>query len=122
MDMNQMMQMFMMLNMNNMDNPMINNTNKSMNSIQNLPMMNNLINMMNNKTNNSDHNSNFSSIEPKYYTIKNLDPLSNNKLNKTKKNLSLFFNCIYGFNKKINTNGTKIYINYYNLEKIELYS
>ena len=43
------------------------------------------------------------------------------KLNKTKKNLSLFFNCIYDFNKKITNNWTKIYINYYNLEKIELY-
>ncbi len=43
------------------------------------------------------------------------------KLNKTKKNLSLFFNCIYDFNKKITNNGTKIYINYYNLEKIGLY-
>ena len=121
MDMNQMMQMFMMLNMNNMSNPMVNNTNKNMDLIKNLQMMNNMINIMNNKANNSDQNSNFSSIEPEYYSIKNIDPLSNNKLNKTKKNLSLFFNCIYDFNKKINTNGTKIYINYYNLEKIELY-
>ena len=121
MDMNQMMQMFMMLNMNNMNNPMINNTNKNMNLTQSLQMMNNFINIMNNKANNPNQNTNLPSIEPEYYSIKNIDPLNDNKLSKTNKNLSLFFNCIYDFNKKIIINGTKIYINYYNLEKIELY-
>ena len=120
MDMNQLMQMFMMFNLNKMNNPMINNANKNINLSQ-LQMMNIFINIMNSKGNNSIQNSNFSSIEPEYYTIRNIDPLNDNKLNKTKKNLSLFFNCIYDFNKKITNNGTKIYINYYNLEKIELY-
>ena len=120
MDMNQ-MQMFMMFNMNNMNYPMINNANQNMNISQWLQMMNNFINIMNNKGNNSSQNSNFSSIVPEYYTIINADPLNDNRLNKTKKNLSLFFNCIYDFNKKITNNGTIIYINYYNLEKIKLY-
>ena len=57
----------------------------------------------------------------RYYIIKNKDPLNNNNLSQTEKNLSIFFNCIHDFNKFINYNGTKIYINYYNLEKIELY-
>jgi len=74
---------------------------------------------MNSKGKNSIQNSNFSSFEPEYYTIRNIDPLNDYKLNKTKKNLSLFFNCIYDFNKKITNNGTKIYINYYNLEKMD---
>ena len=63
---------------------------------------------------------NFNSIQ-EYYKIKNKDPLKDNGLSKAKKNLSLFFNCIYDFNKAVNKIGTKIYINYYNLEKIELY-
>ena len=119
MDMNH-MQMFMMFNMNNMKYPMINNANQNMNISQWVQIMNNFINIMNNKGNNSSQN-NFSSIEPEYYTIINADPLNDNRLSKTKKNLSLFFNCIYDFNKKITNNGTTIYINYYNLEKIKLY-
>ena len=82
------------------------------------------------KMNSKPHNdSNQSSNYPlmqnfmnyRYYTIKNEDPLNNDNLSQTEKNLSIFFNCINDFNKFINYNGTKIYINYYNLEKIELY-
>lgn len=121
MDMNQMMQILMMSNMNNMSDPMMNDTKKNMNLNQWLQMMNNFISIMNNKSNNQNKNFNFPTVEPEFYTIKNMDPMRNNKLSKTKKNLSLFFNCIYDFNKKINNKGTKIYINYYKLEKIELY-
>ena len=118
MDMSQTMQMLMMFNMNN---SMINNNKINMNLSQWLQIMNNMLNNMSNKSNNSNQNSNFPTIEPEYYKLKNTEPLDNNELNKTQKNLSLFFNCIYNFNKKVNNNGTKIYINYYNLEKIELY-
>ena len=51
---------------------------------------------------------NFNSIQ-EYYQIKNKDPLKDNGLSKAKKNLSLFFNCIYDFNKALNKIGTKIY-------------
>ena len=56
-----------------------------------------------------------------FYNIKNKDPLNDSNLSQTQKNLSLFFNCISNFNKNINQFGSKIYINYYNLERIELY-
>ena len=81
---------------------------------------------MNSKPNNdSNQSSNYPLMQNfmnyRYYTIKNEDPLNNDNLSQTEKNLSIFFNCINDFNKFINYNGTKIYINYYNLEKIELY-
>ena len=62
---------------------------------------------------------NFMNFE--YYKLRNIDPLNDNNLSKTEKNLSIFFKCISNFNKIINNYDTKIYINYYNLEKIELY-
>ena len=96
MTMNMMMFQFQMMNSMNKNNPC------NLNQFYNTPSMGNFF----------IHD---------YYKIKNLDPLNDNNLTKTEKNLSLFFNCIYNFNKNINYNGTKIYINYYNLEKIELY-
>ena len=96
--------------MNNMNNYKINQT------------MSQMLQMIDYFTNNNPKipNYNFNSL-PEYYQIKNKYPLNDNGLNKTQKNLSLFFNCIYDFNKAFNYIGTKIYINYYNLEKIELY-
>ena len=56
-----------------------------------------------------------------YYKIIHQNPLSEKNLNKSQKNLSLFFNGITDFKKNIPKYGNKILINYYNLEKIELY-
>ena len=96
--------------MNNMNDYKINQT------------MSQMLQMIDIFTNNNSNlsNQNFNSV-PEYYKIKNKFPLNDKRLDKTKKNLSLFFNCIYDFNKVFNNIGTKIYINYYNLEKIELY-
>ena len=55
------------------------------------------------------------------YKIKHENPLDENNLNRKQINLSLFFNGITNFNKKIYKNGNKILLNYYNLEKIEIY-
>ena len=96
MKMNMMMLQFQMMNSMNKNNPC------NLNQFYNTPSMGNFFNS-------------------EYYKIKNSDPLNDNNLTRTEKNLSLFFNCIYNFNKNINYNGTKIYINYYNLEKIELF-
>jgi len=106
MNMNQQMQMnlnpypmnFMMPQFQMM-NPMYNN---GSNQFSNYPLMQNFLNY-------------------EYYKIRNQDPLNDNNLSKTEKNLSLFFNCISSFNKNIDRFGKKIYINYYNLERIELY-
>jgi hypothetical protein len=79
--------------------------------------------MMNNMCNNGSNQSfNFPlMMNYEFYKIKNQNPFYDNNLSQIQKNLSLFFLCIYDFKKAINSNGTKIYINYYNLEKIELY-
>ena len=115
-------------------NPIMNQMNLGQNMQMNIDpmaikMMMAQLQMMNSMYKNNPCNSNnFFNNTPvgnffnsEYYKIKNSDPLNNSNLTKTEKNLSLFFNCIYNFNKNINYNGTKIYINYYNLEKIELY-
>ena len=91
-----------------------------------LNMLMTQLQMMNGMHNNgSNQSSNYplmqNSMNYQYYKIKNQDPLNDNYLSQAEKNLSIFFNCIYDFNKIINNNGTKIYINYYNLEKVELY-
>ena len=108
-------------------NPMKMNHQMPMNlGPNNINMMMLQFQMMNNMYNNGSNQSfyypllqNFMNYE--YYKIRNKDPLNDNNLSQTEKNLSLFFNCISSFNKNIKQFGTKIYINYYNLEKIELY-
>ncbi len=56
-----------------------------------------------------------------YYNIKHKDVFNDKTLSKKEKNLLLFFNGITNFKKEYHKNGSKIIINYYNLEKIELY-
>ena len=59
-----------------------------------------------------------------YYKKQHENPLNDEKLSKIEKNLSLFFNGIAKFyvkHHKHHKNGNKIKINYYNIEKIELY-
>ena len=56
-----------------------------------------------------------------YYKIIHKKPLTETNLNRSQKNLSLFFNGITDFKKNIPKYGSKILINYYDLEKIELY-
>lgn len=82
-------------------------------------MMNNMNNNVPNQSPNYPLMQNFMNYG--YYKRKNQDPLNDSNLNQTEKNLLIFFKCISDFDKTINYNGTKIYINYYNLEKIELY-
>jgi hypothetical protein len=82
--------------------------------------------MMNDMYNNGLNQSFYYPLMPnfmnfEFYNKRNKDPLNDNNLSQTQKNLSLFFNCISSFNKNIKQFGTKIYINYYNLERIELY-
>ena len=48
-----------------------------------------------------------------YYKIIHQNPLSEKNLNKSQKNLSLFFNGITDFKKNIPKYGNKILINYY---------
>ena len=96
--MNMMMNQFQMMMMNNMNNNNLNNSGQ----FSNCPTMKSFMNY-------------------KYYNLRNQDPLNDSNLSQTEKNLSLFFNCICDFKKNTNNFGTKIFINYYNLEKIELY-
>lgn len=56
-----------------------------------------------------------------YYNIKHEDVLNDKTLSKKEKNVLLFFYGITNFKKEYHKNGSKIIINYYNLEKIELY-
>ena len=96
--MNMMMNQFQMMMMNNMNNNNLNNSGQ----FSNCPTMKSFMNY-------------------KYYNLRNQDALNDSNLSQTEKNLSIFFDCICDFNKNINNFGTKIYINYNNLEKIELY-
>jgi len=114
-----MMQQQMMMNFNNQMNPMMEQMmlnpniqqmimNLMMNpNMQQNPMMQQM--MMNQDTN--------------YYEYKIIhnDPLKEKNLKRNEINLSLFFNGITNFEKKIYKNGNKILLNYYNLEKIEIY-
>ena len=86
--------------------------------IQNMnPMNYQMMNMMNNNTMQWDNeNSNIV-----FNDIIHKDPINDERLTKSQKNLSLFFNGITNFNKNIQKIGSKIIINYYNLEKVELY-
>ena len=119
MEMNPMMQQQMMMNFNNQMNPMMEQMmlnpniqqmimNLMMNpNMQQNPMMQQM--MMNQDTN--------------YYEYKIIhnEPLKEKNLKRNEINLSLFFNGITNFEKKIYKNGNKILLNYYNLEKIEIY-
>ena len=115
MDMNPMMnQMNMNPKINQMNimdmNPMMEQINMMHESIMNqIMVMNNMV------------NNNYNSKSLVYYNIKHKNPLNDNKLSKIEKNLCLFFNGITNFNKNYHNNGNKIIINYYNLEKIDLY-
>jgi len=110
-------------------NPMYMNMNPQMK--MNMCPMNMMMNqfqmmmMNNNNLNDLSQFSNCPTMESfmnyKYYNLRNQYPLNDGNLSQTEKNLSIFFDCICDFNKNINNFGTKIYINYYNLEKIELY-
>ena len=101
MNINPMMNQMNMMNMN----PMIDQTN--------MMGMISMIDQMNMMARNPE--------KVAYYNIKHKNPLNDNKLNKIEKNLCLFFNGITNFHKNYNNNGNKIIINYYNLEKIDLY-
>ena len=119
MEMNPMTQQQTMMNFNNQMNPMMEQMmlnpniqqmimNLMMNpNMQQNPMMQQM--MMNQDTN--------------YYEYKIIhnDPLKEKNLKRNEINLSLFFNGITNFEKKIYKNGNKILLNYYNLEKIEIY-
>ena len=92
-----------------------------MNMLMNNPgLLQNMMNMMNMM------NMNENQIIPKttqkeYYKIKHENPLNEKQLNRRQINLSLFFNGLTNFQKGIYIYKDKIVINYYNLEKIELY-
>ena len=111
-------------------NPMFMNMNPQMKMNMcpmNMMMMNQFQMMMmnNNNLNDLSQFSNCPNMESfmnyKYYNLRNQDPFNDSNLSQTEKNLSIFFKCICDFNKNTNNFGTKIFINYYNLEKIELY-
>ena len=88
------------------------------------PMMQQMMNQMNMQTNpNMMNQDNITMMNTNYYEYKIIhkNPLDEQYLNKKQINLSLLFNGITNFNKKIYKNGNKILLNYYNLEKIEIY-
>ena len=100
----------MIMNMNNM-NMGIMDMNMGIMDMNNMNIMNMIMdveNQINQKKN-------------EYYIIKHKNPLNEKQLNRSQINLSLLFNGISKFNKSIPKYGEKILINYYDLEKIELY-
>ena len=119
--------------MNTMNNIMMNQMNSLCNEMTNMDLMNNIMRniLSDNNTNNLD---NLMALQkminkimemknkiPEYYNVIHKAPMKDEKLSQNQKNLSLFFNGITDFHKNIQKDGSKIIINYYNLEKIELY-
>ena len=89
-----------------------------MNMLMNNPgLLQNMMNMMNINENQIIP----ITTEKEYYKINHKDPLNEKQLNRRQINLSLFFNGLTNFQKGIYIYKDKIVINYYDLEKIELY-
>ena len=114
------MQMKMNQEMNMMNMNQMNDENKSNMMMMNMMNMMNQMNLMNGPGINGEYER-FGHNNCAYYNIIHQNPLKEKILSRAQKNLSLFFNGITNFHKNMNYYGSKIFINYYNLEKIEMY-
>ena len=108
MNMNQMSMMGMNMNMDQMR--MIMNMNQMGMMGMNMNQMD-IVNRINH----------IEKLKNEYYIIKHKHPLNEKQLDRSQINLSLFFNGISNFGRIIPKYGEKILINYYDLEKIEIY-